>query len=168
MQNHIWGKTLLSVYRYLERLAGALDRIIEKRATQTSSMLGKDCLTNNTLTLTSKLIELSERKVKLINIKLLVEASLASIDEKQAKILILKYFDKAEPEKIMQALSLPRRTFYRKLTEAESAFESKFVCSGFPIERLERYLCDEGWIIEVKESIESGNENVSAKKLKIC
>ena len=26
----VWAKTLLSVYRYLERIAGAIDKIIEK------------------------------------------------------------------------------------------------------------------------------------------
>ena len=31
MQNHIWGKTLLSAYRFLERIAGAIDKIIEKK-----------------------------------------------------------------------------------------------------------------------------------------
>lgn len=159
MQNHVWGKTLLSVYRYLERIADAIDNIIEKKAVQTSSMLGSDALSHNTLALANKIIDLSERKVKLINIKLLTEQALSAMDPKGAKILIMKYFDNASCEEILSALSLSRRTYFRRIGEMEAAFEASCAMFGFPMERLDSYLANEAWIMNVKSSFQKGVES---------
>ena len=168
MQNHVWGKTLLSVYRYLDRIADAIDNIIEKQAVQTSSMLGSDALTHNTLALANRIIDLSERKVKLINIKLLTEKALSSIDEKGAKILIMKYFDNASCEDILTALSLSRRTYFRRIGEMEAAFEASCSQFGFPMERLDSYLAGEVWILNVKASFEKGTVAKPLEREKIC
>ncbi len=170
MQNHVWGKTLLSVYRYLERIADAIDNIIEKKAVQTSSMLGSDALTHNTLALANKIIDLSERKVKLINIKLLIEKALSSMDEKGAKILILKYFDNLPCEEILKTLNLSRRTYFRRIGEMEGAFEAQCAMFGFPMERLDSYLASESWIVSVKEKFLKSNkdEKVVFVKERIC
>lgn len=170
MQKHIWGKTLLTVYRYLERIADAIDNIIEKQGLQHTSMLGSDALTHNTLALANKIIDLSERKVKLINIKLLVEKALSTINEKGAKILIMKYFDNASCEDILSALSLSRRTYFRRINEMEAAFEAGCSMFGFPMERLDSYLAGEDWILNVKSSFEKNNEvcDKLLRKEKIC
>lgn len=156
MQNHIWAKTLLSSYRFLERIAGAIDKIIEKKALSSSSMLGSEILTGNTLSLTDKIIELSERKVKLINMKVLIEGSLKNMKEIDAKILIKRYIEKVPVESIYADLGIARRTYFRKIGEAESAFEANCAHKGFPNERLESYLKSEAWIMEVKKSFEKG------------
>ncbi len=170
MQKHVWGKTLLTVYRYLERIADAIDNIIEKQAVQHSSMLGSDALTHNTLSLANKIIDLSERKVKLINIKLLVEKALSTLNEKGAKILIMKYFDNASCEEILSALSLSRRTYFRRINEMEAAFEAGCSLFGFPMERLDSYLSGEDWILNVKSSFEKEDKNCVQpfQKEKIC
>ncbi len=156
MQNHIWAKTLLSSYRFLERIAGAIDKIIEKKALASSSMLGSDILTSNTLTLTDKIIELSERKVKLINMKVLTEQALKNMKEIDAKILIKRYIEKVPVESIYADLGIARRTYFRKIGEAESAFEANCAHMSFPNERLDNYLKSEAWIMEVKRSFEKG------------
>ncbi len=159
MQNHIWAKTILTSYRFLERIAGAIDKIIEKKALSSSYMLGSDILTNNTLALTDKIIELSERKVKLINLKVLVEKSLKNMNKDCALLLIKKYFEKQPVENIMQQFSLPRRTYFRKISEAESAFEAQCALLKFDNKRLNDYLKHEGWIMDIKQSFEKGLGN---------
>ena len=156
MQNHIWAKTLLSSYRFLERIAGAIDKIIEKKALSSSSMLGSEILTGNTLSLTDKIIELSERKVKLINMKVLIEGALKGMKPLDAKILIKRYIEKVPVESIYADLGIARRTYFRKIGEAESAFEAGCAHMSFPTERLENYLKSEAWIMEVKKSFEKG------------
>lgn len=158
MQNHIWAKTILTSYRFLERIAGAIDKIIEKKALSSSYMMGSDILTNNTLALTDKIIELSQRKVKLINIKVLVEKALKNMDKTAALLLIKKYFEKQPVEEIMQQFPLPRRTYFRKIGEAESAFEAQCALLKFDNKKLNEYLKDEGWICEIKQSFEKGEE----------
>lgn len=122
-------------------------------------MLGSDILTNNTLALTDKIIELSERKVKLINLKVLVEKSLKNMNKDCTLLLIKKYFEKQPVENIMQQFSLPRRTYFRKISEAESAFEAQCALLKFDNKRLNDYLKHEGWIMDIKQSFEKGLGN---------
>lgn len=164
MQNHTWAKTLLSSYRFLDRIAGAIDKIIDKKALASSSMLGRDILTGNTLSLTDKIIELSERKVKLINIKVLTEKALEAVGGSEAKILIGKYVEKKPVDTSLQELSLCRRTYFRKMSEAEAAFEASCARMGYSSEKLDNYLKDEAWIMEVKDSFEKGEiHNLSVR-----
>lgn len=149
MQNHIWARTILTSYRFLERITGAIDQIIEKKALASSWVTGVD----GTLEVTDKIIELSERKVKLINLKLLTENALKKIDEKLARLLISRYFDNSTPEEIMQRYSLSRRSFFRYMQDAEGSFESACATLGFPISRLESYLESEEWIKQVRSSL---------------
>lgn len=158
MQNHIWAKTILTSYRFLERIAGAIDKIIEKKALASSYMMGSEVLTNNTLSLTDKIIELSERKVKLINIKVLTEQALKMMDKSAALVLIKKYFEKKSIDKLLQELGMPRRTLFRRINEAEAAFEGKCAMLKFDNRRLDEYLKDETWIMEVKQAFEKDEE----------
>lgn len=160
MQKHIWAKTILSSYRFLERVSGALDKIIEKKALSSSSMLGSDILTNNTLTLTDKIIELSERKITLINLKVLVERALEKIAPNQAQILIKRYFEKQAPEDIIADGNFSRRTYFRRVQEGEEAFELACASLGFDSQRLEKYLEKENWIKQIKSSFEKQDKLV--------
>lgn len=149
MQNHIWARTLLTSYRFLERITGAIDKIIEKKALASSWATTASSMANSTLELADKIIELSERKVKLINLKLLVEGALKKINKKDAQILIARYFDKSAPEEIMQQLSLSRRSLFRHIQDGESAFESACATLGYPASKLEKYLASEDWIKQI-------------------
>lgn len=158
MQNHVWAKTILTAYRFLERIAGAIDKIIEKKALASSYMMGSEILTNNTLALTDKIIELSQRKVKLINIKVLVQQALKALDTDSARLLIKKYIEKQPIPSIMQQFSLARRTYFRKIEQAEAAFEAQCSRLKYPSKKLDEYLKDEIWISEIKQSFEKGEE----------
>lgn len=149
MQNHIWARTILTSYRFLERITGALDQIIEKKALASSWATGVD----GTLEVTDKIIELSERKVKLINLKLLTEGALQKMNEKDAQILIARYFDNLAPEEIMQRYSISRRSFFRHVQDGEAAFELACATLGYPIPKLESYLESEEWIKQVRSSL---------------
>ena len=89
--NVVWTKTMLSVYRYLQRVAGAMDRMILERGLHCTNLLGQNYFNNNVYSVTQKLIDLSQRKVTLINLKILVEETLGTIGCENAQILIEKY-----------------------------------------------------------------------------
>ena len=90
MKENIWAKTLLGVYRHLETVSDAIDRIVLKTALNSYhfSLEGNDVLSTS-----NKLIELGERKVTLINLKLLVEDILTKIGQNEADILICRYIE---------------------------------------------------------------------------
>ena len=150
---HIWAKTILTSYRYLERIADAIDSMIESRGLYARVVSGANYYLNNIYNLSDKMIELSERKVKLINLKVLTENVLEKIGENSAKLLIAKYIDKMKNSEIAQVYDLSLRTYFRRINEAEGKFEQVLALNGFDEERLENYLCKERWIMEIKSRI---------------
>ena len=161
MTNNIWAKTILTSYRYLERLADAIDSMIESRGLYARVMSGVNYSTNNIYNLAEKLIDLGERKVKLINLKVLTEKVLEKCGESFANLLIAKYIDEKKNAEIAEFYELSLRTFFRRLSDAEKRFEEVLCRSGFNRQKIENYLKDEKWIWEVKSRIEgtrSGQE----------
>jgi len=158
MNSIIWSKTILSIYPYLPRIADTIDRVVERRAINSFYVSSVDCGKNDTLSVVNKLIELSERKVVLINLKVLVDKCLRNIDRTMAKVLIAKYISKKKGKDASAFLNIPERTFYRKIKEGEIAFYEALCKEGYDEKRLEVFLKDEEWIFEVKEGFEKDKE----------
>lgn len=153
MKTNIWAKTLLTIYRYLERMAGAIDKMIETRALGSMNVSGANYSENNILSLSEKIINLSERKVKLINIKILIEDSLEKCGKSYARLLIGKYLDECTNTDLCEKFGLSHRTFFRRLSDAERRFESAMESFGFNSNRLDEYLAGEQWILMARTSI---------------
>lgn len=161
MKDHIWVKTILTAYRYLERLAGSIDKMIEARGLGSMNISGASYSFNNIINLSEKLIELSQRKVKLINLKVVTEKTLVRCGKTAAKLLIFKYIDGKTNSEVANLLGLSLRTFYRRLSDAEEKFEGVLTLSGFNEEWLNFYLSSERWLIEIKnrlQDLRSGQE----------
>lgn len=163
MKNNNWGKTILYIYKYLERITEGIDKLVEREAL--NSYYYNSTRDNDVSIVAGKIIELTERKKRLINIKVLTEKSLKSIDSLLAKVLIGKYIDEDICEEIALRLNLPMRTFFRRLSQAEDMFSNALSRFGFNDEKLNKYLQGENWIIDVYENFLEGdrqNERQSA------
>ncbi len=145
----LWTKTLLSVYRYLERICGAIDKIILQRALNCSNVTGQNYFYNNVFSITQRLIDLSQRKVTLINLKILIEGTLSKIDEQNAKILIEKYFDGRKYKEIATNHNFSMRTVFRKIENAEKCFCCALKMKGYGAFKLQNMLKNENWINNV-------------------
>ena len=155
MKSNTWAKTILTVYRYLERIAGAIDKLINRQA---MNSYYSNFTNDSVIDVANKIIELGERKVKLINIKVLTEKALEGIDELYAKLLVEKYIHSCKGDDIAKENNLAMRTYFRRLSQAENCFSSFFASKGFTEKKLSEYLKDEKWIIDVFEKFET-NEN---------
>ena len=139
----VWSKTLLSVYRYLERIAGAIDKIILKSGINSLNICGQNFYHNNTRAITQKIIELSERKVTLINLKILVE----------------KYLDGVKSKELMERHNISMRTVFRKLDTALKSFASCLIKKGYNNFYLTTMLKNEEWILNVYRTFANGKED---------
>ena len=157
--DYVWAKTVLSVYRYLERIAGAIDKIIEKTGLGSANICGQNYFYNNILTVAEKMIDLGQRKVTLINLKILVENSLKKIDAKDAEILIEKFFDGVKTRELVEIHGMSMRTAFRKIDSAVKSFASALVLNGFDDLRLEKMLKNEHWILQVHERLLAKDED---------
>ena len=169
MDKNIWAKTILSTYRYLERIAGAIDKMIEDRGLYSRDMSGANFSSNNIFNLAEKLIELSERKVKLINLKILTEKALETCGDNSAGLLIAKYIDGKRNLDIIEERGLSYRTYFRRLSDAEFRFEEALAHNGYDHKKLNEYLSSEKWILEVKNRLSSlrGNQDLELSERKL-
>lgn len=149
---------MLSVYRYLQRVAGAMDRMILERGLHCTNLLGQNYFNNNVYSVTQKLIDLSQRKVTLINLKILVEETLGTIGCENAQILIEKYFDGVKAREMTQIHSKSMRTIFRKIDSAVEAFACKLLSKGYTDEKLHNMLEKETWILNVYRQFSTKKE----------
>ena len=149
MKNNEWGKTLLYVYKYLERVTDSIDKLVSRTALNSFYYNRGSRCENSVLTVANRIIKLSERKAKLINIKVLVDKSLCLIDKKSAQLLIERYMDGDNFKEISERHHLLLRTYFRHLHQAELSFSQAMARLGFNSEKISSYLAEEKWITEI-------------------
>lgn len=145
MKLKVWSKTLLSIYNCLFGLSKEIDKIILSYGLKSGFYNG----ISNTFRDVEKMIELTDRKVTFINLKVLIEKTLCSLDDLSCKILILKYCDRMSNETIIEALNLKKRTYFRKINNAISGFSSELLMKGFCEDKIIMLLKEETWIIDI-------------------
>lgn len=140
MQLKIWCKTFLNIYRSLEKITTAIDKIV---LTSGLNMSADVYFTAN------KIIELTNRKITLINLKLLIEKQLSELPSIYAKLLILKYVDRVRGEDIALAFNISNRTFFRRHNAALKSFELCLKRNGKDHDTLLEFCKKEAWIIDL-------------------
>ncbi len=146
--NNNWTKTLLSVYRYLPRVTYAIDKIVKTRAYNSSYASTNNIAFNNVMNVANTILDLTERKITLINLKLIIEKALHSIDRNLARILILKFIDGKKSNDIADLFKICLRTFFRKVNTALDSFSKALSRMGYTNDNLHKMLKNEKWIME--------------------
>lgn len=165
MTNYIWTKTILSAYNYLEKISDAIDNIVEKRAINSYHMSSVNFSINNTMAVADKLIELGDRKVRLINLKILCEKALEKCQPKHASILIEKYVDGGKAQEIAERYNLSLRTYFRRLNMAENEFSCNLSMMGYDDKKISQYLSTEKWIEEIYRRYSSQGQEIEIKNI---
>ena len=151
MKKNIWAKTILSVYNYLDRVSEAIDKLVKENACNSFYFTGNQQSKNGVMQVADRIIALSERKVKLINLRVLADKALIDCDRGSAQILIERYMDGDSAEDIAKRHNLNIRTYFRHLVSAEEGFCANMAKYGFNSDKLQKYLGDERWVMEVFE-----------------
>lgn len=159
MKENCWSKTLLGVYNYLETIAGAMDKIILKSALNSFNFSKLNYEKNNVLNISNRLIDLSERKITLINLKLVIEEGLKNIPQKDALLLVAKYINRMKIQEISEKYSISTRSIFRKLTDAEAKFLYALSTKGFTSHKLKEMLKNEHWIMNYYNELTMKNNS---------
>jgi len=125
-----------------------------QKGLNSSNITGQNYYYNNVLSITQKLIDLSERKITLINLKILTEETFADIEESDAQLLIQKYVDGKKFREIAEESDVSIRTIFRRLENAEKSFYCSLKKKGYDSEKLENFLEHEEWIKNAYHSFE--------------
>ncbi len=165
MKTNEWAKTLLYVYKYLDRVTEGIDKLIMQKALNSFYVRGDRKAENAVMAVADKIIDLSARKNRLINIKVLADKSLCSIEKNLAQILIERYMDNDDAEMISCRHNLNVRTYFRRLYKAEVDFSRAMTRLGFSNERLLKYLEHEKWILEVYGKFKNEREDICENQI---
>ena len=109
-----WIKTLLWAHRILPNIVSTIDKIVLSYATSFSN--GShifDDKTNGTFGQVDEIIKLEDRKVSLINLKIMIETMVASLPKKYKDYVELKYYQNKKYPVVALELDIDERTCYR-------------------------------------------------------
>lgn len=154
MKQILWSKTLLTAYRYFERIVAAIDKLVIKEA---MGSIGSDCLIyslKSAEAITNKILDYTEKKVALINAKIIVEKVLFSMKREQALILVKKFVSCKKTNEIIAEMGCARRSYYRKLESAIKTFACNLKRIGFCESKLDEMLSDQKWLIKIYNQYE--------------
>lgn len=163
MKENCWTKTLLGTYRYLENITGAIDKMVMKTALNSYHFCRGE--SNNVYNISNKIIDLADRKITLINLKVIIDKVLMEIPESDAKLLIERYVENVKCRVMAESSKVSIRTLFRKLTCAENNFTKKLVANGYTDARLNELLKKEKWILNFYDQVANkGEENLNMQK----
>ena len=108
---------------------------------------------------TSKIIELMDRKRKMINLKIAVEDAISKMDKTNRRLLTLVFIDGAKCEMIAKIIGVSLRTFFRKKISAWKQFASLLEEMGYDEEFFISEYSSERWFMAVyDETLSKGCE----------
>lgn len=144
-----WSKTILSVYKYLEALSNSIDNLVLKKSI--NSAFYSSYRFDSCYDVANKIMQLTERKINLINIKVMVDDTFESLPIKQRQLLALCYIDNIKSSIVADMMGISLRTFFRKKSEALNSFSKHMISKGYTKERIEDMFLGESWIRRLYE-----------------
>ncbi len=117
MNISILGKALLNLYKFLEPMAESIDKMIKSKGFEPVYMASY-----NLEDKANEILSLTDRKITLINIKVLIDKSIAQLNENNKKIIILRYIDNMSMADICELFNISERTYFRKSKQALESF----------------------------------------------
>ncbi|MGI5842171.1 MAG: hypothetical protein ACOX6H_02630 [Christensenellales bacterium] len=126
----VWAKTLLSVYRYLDRVADAIDKIVFSRAINSFYTSGSNLAFNSVESVTDDILNLTERKVNLINLKLIIKECLENTKPDLTPYLIANLIEGKTCFECVSIFNVSLRTYFRKINLALESFIKTLIRKG--------------------------------------
>lgn len=111
---------VFNLYRYSKSLIISIDNLVEMNAL--NSFYSYKNNSKSTLDVYNDITNLMEKKIDILNFRVIFKKCFKFLDEKSRKILKLKYFNKIKCEEIAKLLKLSNRTYFRRLEKAEVNF----------------------------------------------
>ena len=149
MKNQLWTQTILESYNYINCITRSIDRRVLALGTQSykTTNFGKDC----TLDLMETVIELIERKKKILKLKVLVENALRNLPVFTSKLLIRKYIDKLSLNDLAMENNITISILRRKLRKAINECYDYFCKLGYCSSYIEQEYLSEPWLVGIYE-----------------
>ena len=155
-------EALVKCYRMLSKKCSAIDKFIENH----SLYFTTNSLEYSSIDVVNNIIDLMTRKNQLINLKVILDSAINSLDEKDKKVIYIKINYNITMNEFCEFLSLKERTAFRRIDRAyynltEALNNSKY------IQKLINIIDKEMWINNVKDRVKDRRLSFRAKAVSI-
>ena len=155
MENLVWAKTILNAYLSIEKYILKIDATIDNISIMPEFSVDE---------ITTRIINLSDRKYALINLKVIVEMLISKCKPKYLRILSLKHIQGLTIEQLASHLGISERTCYRIYQDAIENFVVNMKYYGYTSEWLYKNLKNEKWILHEFYKEYTKNEKINLYK----
>lgn len=107
-----WTKALLHSYRFLQNLATTIDEKVKQITL--GSMVYNSKSNSDTMSQFDTIIALNDRKLSVVNLKVITENCVNVLKQKELEVISLYYLDGVDIIDICETLDISLRTFYRR------------------------------------------------------
>ncbi len=145
----IYIKVLLSAYKTLPNIIGYLDKLIEKRASSfifTSTIYGSN---NSTFSEMNHVIDLSERKDKLLNLFVMSENLISSLSGDEKRLAVMKWVKNLSAEEIAFSFGITERTVYRRILTIQKKLMKFLIDKNWTASFIRSQIGNEPWLEEL-------------------
>lgn len=148
-----WAKTTILSYKHLGTICGAIDKLVETVATRSFYSSTRLMEYNSIHNVSRKIIELTDKKIDYINLKVLIEKIITKLKPNRAKVLILKYVNGLSIEQMEKVLNISNRSCYRTLNLALEDFAVNMLKFGYTSEKMEILFSNDEFLSSIYKSI---------------
>ena len=142
------SEALIKIYRLLAKKCDALDKFINNNAVYFSN----NTLESSSLDVCNNIIELMERKNKLINLKIIIDGAISSLPLKDKQVVFTKIKYKISMDEFCKLLDLKERTAFRRIEHAYAGLCEALNKSKY-LNKLEKIIDEEEWIFNIREEV---------------
>ena len=144
----LWIKTLLSVQGSLPEIIKSVDKIIEINASSLSFVTDIYNTEKSTYAQVEKVIDLTERKNKLLNLYLISKNFLSSVNEEERLFLKRKFVFNWTAEDLANEYDVSVRTIFRKTEKLIENIHEKLKRKNWSLKFLNIQVKNESWLLE--------------------
>lgn len=142
------SETIVKIYRMLKKKCDAIDHFIDNHAIY----YGPDTAEFNSFDVYNNILDLMARKTQLINLKVIVDSAIKTLDENVKKVLLLKMNYNLSTTELCGILEVKERTLFRWIERAYSdltnALNNSIYCG-----KLADIISHESWIKEMNNDV---------------
>lgn len=148
MINIYESEAIIKAYRLLKKKCEAIDKFIRNHALY----FGPCTAEYGSIDVCNNIIDLMTRKNQLINLKIIVDKAIQSLNEKSKKILFIKMNYNISMTELCGVLELKERTAFRWV---EKAFEDLTIALNKSkyVEKLSSILHGEEWLTRIVDEV---------------
>lgn len=141
-------EALVNIYRMLDKKCEAIDKFINNHATY----FGPCTAEYGAIDVCNNIIDLMTRKNQLINLKLIVDHAIDTLDDKDKQVVYIKTRFSPSMNAFCEILDLKERTAFRRIERAFNNLSQALNRSKY-VDKLIKIMQNEMWIVSIRDEL---------------